>query len=98
PPPDTRRPPRNRPPGPRDDPLQHALQPLLLDIGATSVVLKPDGERVGALLGAGVDRAVGPAAEQRSDEALRLSVPAWAVGPRAEVAQPQRAAGRRVRE
>src|SRR3954454_5836007 len=62
------------------------------------VVLEPDGQRSGSLLGAGVDGAVGPAAEERSDEALGLAVGARSVGPRAEVAQAEGAAGQRVGE
>src|SRR5215218_3716916 len=60
------------------------------------VVVEPDGEGGGSLLGAGVDGAVGPAGEQRADEAFGLAVGAWPVGPRAQVAQAERAAGERV--
>src|SRR4051812_8554174 len=62
------------------------------------VVVEPDGERGGALLGAGVDGAVGPAGEQRADEAFGLAVGLWPVGARAQVAQAQGAAGERVGE
>src|SRR3954466_3123436 len=53
------------------------------------VVAKPDGERGGALFGARVDGAVGPAAEERADEALGLPVRARPVGRRAQVGQAQ---------
>src|SRR6266849_7855764 len=43
-----------------------------------------------------VDRAVGPAAEQGADEALRLPVCPWPVGTGAQVFEPQRFAGERV--
>src|SRR5437764_6171080 len=66
-------------------------------VWSTPVIeLEPAGQAGGALGARAVDRAVGPAAEQRADEALGFAVRARPVGPRAQVPQPERAAGERV--
>src|SRR5579862_3745335 len=57
------------------------------------VEVEPGGKSRAALLGATVNRAVGPAAEHRADEALRLPIRARPVGPGAQVLEPERLAG-----
>ena len=46
------------------------------------VEVEPAGERSASLVAVAVDGAVGPAAEQGADEALRFAVGAGPVGPR----------------
>ena len=59
-------------------------------MGSTSVVPPgPAGEGAGAARARGIGEAVGPAAQQSLDEALRLAVGARRVGPRAQVAEPE---------
>src|SRR4029450_12394079 len=61
------------------------------------VVVPEPAVKCGAALGArAVDRAVGPAGEQRADEAFGLAVRLRAVGTRAAVPDPERATGERV--
>ena len=54
---------------------------------------EPAVKRGGAFSARSVDRAVGPAAQHRSDEALGLAVGAWPVGPGAQMPQAEQAAG-----
>src|SRR3954469_14495208 len=60
------------------------------------VVPEPAVKGRGAFLAVAVERTVGPAAEQRADEALRLAVGLRPAGARAQMAQPERAARDRV--
>jgi hypothetical protein len=60
------------------------------------VVPEPAVKGGGALGAVAVDRAVGPARQQRADEALGLAVRLRPVGPCAEVPDPERATGDRV--
>jgi hypothetical protein len=56
------------------------------------VVPEPSVKRAGAFLARAVDRAVGPAFEQRADEAFGFAVGLWPVGAGAEVADAELAA------
>src|SRR5438876_3705892 len=60
------------------------------------VVPEPAVKCPRAFLARAVDGAVGPAGEQRADEALGLAVRLWTIGARAQVADAERAAGKRV--
>src|SRR5512132_3761126 len=61
------------------------------------VVVPEPAVKCGRPFGArAVDRAVGPAGEQRADEAFGLAVRLWPVGTRAAVPDPERATGERV--
>src|SRR6266540_133106 len=60
-------------------------------------MVEPAGERGGAFGSAAVDGAVGPAVDERLDEALRFAVGARTVGAREEVTDAELAAGERVR-
>src|SRR6266571_4715421 len=63
------------------------------------VVLPEPAVKCGrALLAVAVDRSVCPTAEHGADESLCLAVGLWPVGPGAQVANPQCAAGDRVDE
>jgi hypothetical protein len=61
-----------------------------------SVKVKPAGERGVAVGAAGVDRAVGPAAEHGADESFRFAVGLGSVGAGADASDPERAPGDRV--
>src|SRR6188474_290879 len=50
------------------------------------VVLEPAVKGCGSFCAVAIERGVGPAAEQSSDEALGLAVGLWTVGPRAQMA------------
>jgi hypothetical protein len=64
---------------------------------ALMVVVPEPAVKCGGPFGAGaVDRSIGPAAEQGADEALGLAVGLRPVGAGAQVADPERAAGKRV--
>src|SRR5205823_5213213 len=60
------------------------------------VEVEPAGEGAASFVACAVDRAVGPAAEHRSDEALGFAVGAWPVETGAKVLDPERFAGERV--
>src|SRR5438876_5132817 len=60
------------------------------------VVPEPAVKCPRAFLARAVDGAVGPAGEQRADEALGLAVRLWTIGAGAQVADAERAAGERV--
>src|SRR3954464_4074749 len=60
---------------------------------AAIVEVDPAGQRGGALAAVAVDRTVGPAGQQGADEAFGLAIGLGAVGPRAQVADAERAAG-----
>src|SRR5215218_4063506 len=60
------------------------------------VVRKPAVKGCGAFAAGAVERAVGPAAEQGADEAFGFAVGARPVGPGAQVADAERAAGEGV--
>src|SRR5919108_3836895 len=62
------------------------------------VVPEPAVKGGGALFARAVDRAVGPAGEQRADEALRLAVRLRSVGTSTAVLDPEPPAGERVRD
>src|SRR5215213_5871675 len=62
------------------------------------VVPEPAVKGAGSFLACGVDRAVGPAVEQGSDEAFGFPICLWPVGPGAEVADRELAAGDGVHE
>src|SRR5215213_7626514 len=63
---------------------------------AMVVVVDPAVKGRGAFAAGAVDRAVGPAAQQRADEALRLAIGLRAIGPGAQVTDSQDATGDRV--
>src|ERR1700746_2170759 len=60
------------------------------------VVAPPSVKGCGALTAVAVDRAVGPTAEQRADESLRLAVRLRSVGASAQVTNAQSSAGDRM--
>ena len=60
------------------------------------VVPEPAFEGGGSFAAVAVERAVGPAAQECSDEALGFAVGLWSVGAGAEMVDPEGAAGDRV--